>query len=147
MTATGQKEQRFRRDTNHVISKKLVAKAKDTQSVIALEDLKGIRDRARFRKTQRAKMAGWSFGQLRTFIEYKAHLARIPVVLVNPRHTSQMCSSCSHIAKRNRKSQSEFECQGCGLSLNADINAALNIKARAAVNRLKVSESATDLAA
>jgi transposase len=75
-------------------------------------------------------MAGWSFGQLRTFIEYKAHQARIPVVLVNPRHTSQMCSSCSHIAKRNRKSQSEFECQGCGLSLNADINAALNIKAR-----------------
>ncbi|MGH9847899.1 MAG: RNA-guided endonuclease InsQ/TnpB family protein, partial [Blastocatellia bacterium] len=113
-----------------------------TNSGIAVEDLKGIRDRARFRKTQRAKMAGWSFAQLRTFVEYKAQIAGVPTVAVDPRHTSQMCSSCSHIAKANRKSQSEFERQSCGFSCNADINAALNIKARAAVNRLKVSENA-----
>ncbi len=58
LKSTGQKEQRFRKDANHVISKRLVEKAKDTQSGIALEDLKGIRDRARFRKTQRASIAG-----------------------------------------------------------------------------------------
>ncbi len=76
----GQKEQRFRKDVNHVISKKLVEKAKDTQSGIALEDLKGIRDRSRYRKTQRAKMSGWSFFQLRGFVEYKSHLAGVPTV-------------------------------------------------------------------
>src|SRR5262249_23487340 len=43
---TSQKESRFRRDTNHCISKKLVAKAKDTGRGIAVEDLTGIRDRA-----------------------------------------------------------------------------------------------------
>ncbi len=92
-------------------------------------------------------MSGWSFGQLRTFVGDKAQIAGVPTLAVDPRHTSQMCSACGHIAKANRKSQSEFECQRCEFALNADINAALNIKARAAVNRLKVSESATDLAA
>ena len=147
LKSAGQKEQRFRKDTNHVISKKLVEKAKDTNSGIAVEDLKGIRDRARFRKTQRAKMSGWSFAQLRAFVEYKAQIAGVPTVAVDPRHTSQMCSSCGHVAKANRKSQSEFECRHCGFALNADFNAALNIKARAAVNRLKVSENATGKAA
>ncbi|MGH9846936.1 MAG: RNA-guided endonuclease InsQ/TnpB family protein [Blastocatellia bacterium] len=115
LKSTGQKEQRFRKDTNHIISKKLVEKAKDTQSGIAVEELKGIRDRARFRKTQRARMSGWSFRQLRTFVEYKAQAAGVPTVAIDPRHTSQMCSSCGHIAKANRKSQSEFECQRCAL--------------------------------
>jgi len=36
------KEKRFRRDFNHCISKKLVAKAKGTCRAIALEDLSGI---------------------------------------------------------------------------------------------------------
>jgi putative transposase len=147
LKSAGQKEQRFRRDTNHVISKKLVEKAKDTRSGIAVEDLKGIRDRARFRKTQRAQMSGWSFAQLRTFVEYKAGIAGVPTAAVDPRHTSQMCSCCGHIAKANRKSQSEFQCQRCGFALNADFNAALNIKARAAVNQLKVPENATGKAA
>jgi IS605 OrfB family transposase len=147
LKSTGKKEQRFRKDTNHVISKKLVEKAKDTGCGIAVEDLKGIRDRARFRKTQRARMSGWSFAQLRSFVEYKARMDGVPTVAVDPRHTSRMCSQCGHVAKANRKSQSEFECRHCGFSCNADINAALNIKARAAVNRLKVSESATGSAA
>lgn len=39
------KEARFHRDSNHCISKKLVAKAKDTSSLIVLEDLKGFREK------------------------------------------------------------------------------------------------------
>lgn len=138
----GQKESLFRRDVNHVISKKLVEKAKDTQSGIAVEDLKGIRERIRFGKTQRAKMSGWSFFQLRAFVEYKARLAGVPTIAVDPRHTSQMCSKCGHTEKANRKSQSEFCCRACGFTLNADFNAALNIRAKAAVNQPMVSKSA-----
>jgi putative transposase len=134
------KESRFRRDTNHIISKKLVEKATDTGRGIALEDLSGIRDRARFRKTQRARMSGWSFYQLRTFIEYKAKIAGMPVVTVDPRNTSRTCSQCGHCEKGNRLSQSEFRCRSCGFELHADINAALNIKARASVIAPMVSE-------
>ena len=62
------RESRFRRNTNHVLSKRLVAKAKDTARGIALEELKGIRERIRFRKPQRNRMGSWGFDQLRQFI-------------------------------------------------------------------------------
>jgi len=141
LKSSGQKERRFRRDTNHVISKRLVEKAKDTQSGIAVEELKGIRDRARFRKTQRARMSGWSFAQLRAFVEYKARIAGVAVVAVDPRNTSRTCSRCGHCEKANRLSQSRFCCRSCGFEAHADINAALNIRARAVVNRPMVSEN------
>ncbi|MET0649344.1 MAG: hypothetical protein ABW208_22265 [Pyrinomonadaceae bacterium] len=51
-----------------------MALATDTARGIALQDLTGIRGRARFRRSQRARMAGWSFAQLRAFISYKARL-------------------------------------------------------------------------
>ncbi|MER3403492.1 MAG: hypothetical protein C4337_09470 [Armatimonadota bacterium] len=41
------------RDVNHVISKWLVAKAQDSGRGMALEDLKGIRERISVRKAQR----------------------------------------------------------------------------------------------
>jgi putative transposase len=50
------------------------------------------------------------------------------LVEVNPRHTSQRCSSCGHTAKENRSSQVLFRCLACGYEQNADINAANNIK-------------------
>ena len=99
-----------------------------------------IRERTRFRKNQRAKMSGWSFHQLRTFIEYKAAIGRVPVVAVDPKYTSQTCSQCGHREKANRKSQSEFDCRRCGFKTHADFNGALNVSARARVSAPKVSE-------
>ena len=131
---TARREARFRRDTNHCISKALVAAATGNEYGIALEDLKDIRTRTRFRKPQRAKMAGWAFAQLRGFVEYKARLTGIPIVLVDPRNTSRQCSTCGHIAKANRPSQARFSCKHCGYTTNADFNAAVNIRSRARVS-------------
>ena len=125
------KERKFRTDTNHVVSKKLVGKAKDTASAIALEDLTHINERTTVRKSQRARRNSWSFYQLSQFIEYKAKLAGIPVFVVDARNTSRTCSSCGHCEKANRKNQAEFCCKNCGHMENADYNAAKNIAARA----------------
>ena len=84
MKRIGNKESRFRHHHNHVISKTLVIHAKDTGRGIALENLKGIRDRTRFRREQRSKMGGWAFAQLRQFITYKGKLYGVPVVVVDP---------------------------------------------------------------
>ena len=107
---TAMREARFRRDVNHCISKALVAEATGTGRGIALEELTHIRARTQFRQPQRARMSGWSFAQLRNFVEYKAQLAGVPVVLVDPRHTSQGCNACGYIAKANRPSQACFSC-------------------------------------
>jgi len=133
------KEARFARNVNHVISKRLVAKAKDTLRGIALEDLKGIRQRVSVKGSrQRRVHSSWSFHQLRAFVEYKARLAGVPTVLVDPRNTSRTCPSCGHMDRANRFGEL-FHCQRCGYAGAADHIAAENIR-RAAVNRPYVSE-------
>jgi IS605 OrfB family transposase len=130
------KEARFRRHENHRISKAIVGNAKGTGRGIGLEDLKGIRDRITARGTDaRNRLSGWSFGQLYAFVAYKAELAGVPVVTVDPKNTSRTCAECGHCEKSNRKSQAEFACQACGHRANADSNAARNIAFRAQAAR------------
>ncbi|WP_211306881.1 RNA-guided endonuclease InsQ/TnpB family protein [Acidiferrobacter thiooxydans] len=147
-TLSGQ-EARFRKDVNHTLSKTLVAKAQDTGRGLALEDLKGIRDRTRFRKAHRARMGGWAFHQLRTFIAYKAQRGGVMLEIVDPRNTSRECAVCGYVAKTNRPSQAEFRCGVCGHTDPADVSAARNIRSRAgaAVDRPKVSEPPHTIAA
>ncbi len=69
--------------------------------------------------------AGW--GQFVTILRAKAEDAGRVVIAVDPRHTSQTCSECGHVAAANRVSQAEFRCRACGHEQHADINAARNI--------------------
>ena len=128
---------RYQRHVNHTISKILVSTAQRTGRGLALENLQGIRDRIRARRRQRARLANWSFAQLGYFVQYKARLAGVLVVFVDPWHTSQQCPHCLHTAKANRRTQAAFSCVSCGYAASADHVAALNIrsKARAAVNQ------------
>jgi IS605 OrfB family transposase len=129
------KQARFQRDFNHQLSKRDVAKALDTQRGIALENLKGIRQRITVRKPQRARHANWSFAQLRQMIEYKAALAGVPVKWVDPRNTSRTCPECGHVSKANRPTRANFKCVSCGFAAKcsqsgpADTVAAQNIRA------------------
>lgn len=127
-------ERRFANDVNHCISKQLVQKAKDTHRGIALEDLKGIRERVTVQRRRRDQLHSWAFAQLRAHITYKAQRAGVPVVFVDARYTSQQCSSCGHTSRSNRPNQATFRCTSCGHVSHADVNAALNIGRRAAVN-------------
>lgn len=129
------KEQRFARDVNHCISKKIVQKAKDTGCLIALEDLTGIRTRTEktVQKAQRSKHSSWAFYQLRQFISYKAQIAGVPVILVDPRNTSRTCPECGLVDKKNRPTRDDFRCLCCGYAAPADNVAARIIASRAAV--------------
>ncbi|MEU1969251.1 transposase [Micromonospora sediminicola] len=130
LKARRRKEARFAADTNHCIAKQIVTEAKRTGCGIALEDLKGIRDRVRLRRPQRVTLHSWAFDQLDRLIAYKAARAGVGVVHVDPAYTSQACSSCGHVAKANRPNQFTFRCMSCGLAEHADVNAARNIAAR-----------------
>lgn len=124
------RESRFARDINHQISKRIVADAERTNSAIALEELKGIRGRIRASRQQRAVLHSWSFGQLRLFVTYKAALAGVPAIMVDPRNSSRECSSCGHVEKKNRPNQATFRCRVCAFTAHADYNAALVIRDR-----------------
>ena len=134
------KQARFQQNTNHIIAKRLVEKAQRSCAALALEELTGIRQRVKARRQQRPRHANWAFAQLRQYVTYKACLAGVPVILVDPRHTSQACTICGYTAKANRPSQHHFSCHRCGYTTHADLNAAQNIRNRAAVNRPMVAQ-------
>lgn len=125
------REQRFGRDVNHVISKRIVTEAVRTGRGIALENLTGIRGRVRFRKPQRVTLHTWAFHQLGQFIGYKACRAGVPVVFVDPAFTSRTCADCGYVDKANRVSQAVFVCRSCGVVAHADQNASRVIADRA----------------
>jgi IS605 OrfB family transposase len=119
---------------NHQISKKMVDKAFRHNLVIALEDLKGIREKTTVKKAQRRQHHSWAFYPLRQFIQYKAQKAGVPVFLVDPRNTSRTCPQCGQVDKKNRKTRDWFHCQSCDFAGPADNVAARNIASRAVVN-------------
>ncbi len=128
------KEKKYQRDINHCISKRIVAKAKDTKRAVVLEDLGGIRSRTAVSKAQRRDLHAWGFHQLRSFVEYKAKIAGIPIVFVDPRNTSRTCPVCGCVDRKNRKTRDNFECVRCGFAGLADHIAAINIAAGGRVN-------------
>lgn len=120
------KEARYQKQINHEISKAIVTRAQEIPAKIALEDLTGIREGVNQRcgKNQRRRVNGWAFYQLKEFLVYKALQAGIPLVLVNPAYTSQICHVCGAHGVRNGKS---FKCSACGWAGDADFNGAQNI--------------------
>ncbi len=79
--------------------------------------------------------AGWY--QLQQFVSYKAEWAGKIVEFVNPRGTSQNCSSCGQTVHKDL-SVRIHSCPYCGLVLDRDHNAAINI-----LNKSKIDKSST----
>jgi putative transposase len=126
------RQRRYQKDVNHRIAKQIVAKAKHTTRAIGLEELTHIRERARVKgPMQRARHSNWAFAQLRAFVSYKAKMAGVQVIIIDPAYTSQECFVCKHRARANRKTQAQFCCVNCGHTDHADHNAALNIREKA----------------
>jgi IS605 OrfB family transposase len=115
---------------NHRISKAIVSRAKATNSAIALEDLTGIRERVNQQprsKAERRRANSWAFYQLRQFLEYKARVAGVSLILVPPAYTSQTCHKCLHIhpdPAQSYRSGKSFKCGHCGWEGDADLNGA-----------------------
>lgn len=117
------REKRFKANINHIISKAIVEKLSNGDTVV-LEDIKHIR---RGKKRMHWKwLHKWNFFQLRNFIEYKAIRKGIDVVHVRPQYTSTRCSKCG--AMNTKRVRGWFHCLDCGYSLNSHLNASLNIR-------------------
>ncbi len=95
---------------------------------IATEDLNvtGMLKSKRFSK----KMSEQRWSSLGNILEYKAEKAGIPYERVNPRHTTTDCSACGHRQAMPLR-QRVFHCGSCGMCVGRDVNAAINIRARA----------------
>ncbi len=119
---------RFRRDCDHVLSKRLVRSVSPGDTLV-FEDLTGIRDNAKARgRANRRRLHSWSFARLGAFVSYKAALRGVRLAQVDPMDTSRRCPECGLIDKKNRRTQSTFRCVGCGYERNADLVGSWNIR-------------------
>ena len=117
-----------RKDALH----KFTTSAVRESQAIAVEDLKVrpmLEGRSGCRKADRrmhAAIADASMGELLRQIEYKCEWHRRSLVKVNPAGTSEACSSCGAV-REMPLSRRVYRCPECGLVLDRDLNAALNI--------------------
>lgn len=79
-------------------------------------------------------VASVAWGAFLMILICKAENAGRQVKKVNPAYTSQDCSGCGE-RKKKLLSQREHVCTSCGLNTHRDINAAINILARATGER------------
>ncbi|WP_231705656.1 RNA-guided endonuclease InsQ/TnpB family protein [Effusibacillus lacus] len=109
-----------RKDYLHKISHRLVQK----YVLICIEDLqvKGMMKNHRLAKS----IANASWNRLANYLEYKSRRFGKTLVKVNPKNTSQKCSNCRQIVKKNL-SERIHQCPYCHVVLDRDLNAAINI--------------------
>ncbi len=113
-----------RSDALHKLSTALV----QTCDGVALEDL-AIRNMVRNHHLSKSILdSGW--GMFKQYLTYKAANAGREIALVNPAYTSKCCSNCGELFQNFDLSTRWVEC-ACGLSLDRDHNAAINILKRA----------------
>jgi len=117
------RESRKVRTLNHEVSRFIVNLAVKEKGGLHLEDLQGIRNTTKQRRSFKYALHSWSFYQLDKFIEYKALLAGVPVTYEKPAYTSKVCSKCGLLGERNGKL---FKCPN-GHVEHADSNAAFNL--------------------
>ena len=118
------KEQRWMKNKDHQLSRAIINFAKENNvKTIQLEELAGIRQTARTSRKNAKNLHTWSFYRLAQFIAYKANLAGMNVIYVNPKYTSQTCPVCG---ARNHADDRKYKCP-CGFKIHRDILGAMNI--------------------
>lgn len=121
----GHKERRRVNAVLHKVSKAIVERAKESNAIILLGNLKGIRQRHRGKRLNRI-VANMPYHRLTQMISYKALWEGIPVhPPIKENHTSKTCHRCGSPGKR--PTQGLFQCSSCGLEYNADLNGAINL--------------------
>jgi len=122
------KEHETVRHQVHAITRRIVEKAKATNAIIAVGDLRGIRQNGKGSRRFNRRLSSQPFYLLKQFLTYKAAWEGIRVLSIPEAYTSQTCHRCG---VRGHRVGGRFSCAECGLEVDADVNGAWNIAKRA----------------
>lgn len=89
---------------------------------VNLEHIKHLR---KGQRTSRG-LSHWTYTTIFDKLQAKCEEQGVLVQTISPTYTSQRCSSCGWVRKRNRNGKL-FKCSSCGFTMDADLNAAFNI--------------------
>lgn len=111
-----------RHDTLHKLTTYLANK----HSEISIEDL-NVLGMAKNHHLAKAVMDA-SFGEFRRQLEYKTTRTGARLNIVDRWYpSSKMCSRCGRVKTKLSLSERTYRCDGCGLVIDRDLNAAINI--------------------
>jgi len=99
---------------------------------IIIEDLKNVKHKSKFSKKFNNKLQRWVYAYLVDKLERSCLENGILLSKVDPAYTSQTCSKCGAIHKESRVGE-RFKCVACGMEMDADLNAAINISCRGTI--------------
>ena len=101
----------------------------DNIKTLVVEDLKNVKKnkKGRFSRHVNRLLSNWAYRQVLDKLEMLCEENRVQLARINPRYTSQVCNNCKVRDKANRKDE-RYECHHCGWKVDADYNAALNIR-------------------
>ncbi|MCL4451078.1 MAG: transposase [Candidatus Thermoplasmatota archaeon] len=124
------KIERQRDDFSHKLSRNLV----EHHDLIVFEDL-NIKNMVKNHHLAKS-IVDASWNRIVQYTMYKAESAGTFTVLIDPKYTSQECSQCGNIKHDLKLSDRTYHCNECGLSIDRDVNAAINIE-RKGMEKLK----------
>ena len=120
-----QRSNNRRNDFAHQESRKLVNRF----GLVVFEELDIADMQGNGNKVVNRGIADVAWGRFVQYTLYKAENAGRACVLVNPRGTTQECSDCGQVVPKGLRVR-VHDCPHCGLRIDRDLNAALNILAR-----------------
>ena len=125
------KSRKIVRNRTHNIHQRVNMLLTEKERVIVVEKLniKKMTKSTIENKSMRKNMLNISHPQFFSILAYKLEQLNRFMIRVNPEYTSQMCSRCGSIKKMELKDRM-YTCdsQDCGLNIDRDLNAAINIK-------------------
>ena len=92
---------------------------------IVCENLRNVKHASKLYKSLNNKLQYWSYRQVLDKLNSLSEVKGFKLTKIDPAYTSQTCSNCGSIIKSNRNG--EFYTCNCGLTIDADTNAAINI--------------------
>ncbi len=117
------------KDSIHKYTREIIQKAKENNAILVVGNLHNItktwdkKQRSR-NKTFRKKAKPMPYGKIMSQLWYKATLQNLQVAFQDEAYTSQRCSRCGVVGKRNGE---HFHCEQCNYQNQADVNGAVNI--------------------
>ncbi|MGC9778043.1 MAG: IS200/IS605 family element transposase accessory protein TnpB [Candidatus Heimdallarchaeota archaeon] len=134
MTAIIRKQTNQQKDFQHKISKKIIEKTKAQTIIIGdlsvKQMVKKIRgDRKNNRSLKRTMQNTGCLSRFTRFLTYKAELAGKKVIRISEKRTTKRCCYCMEKKARHLSERIIF-CEKCGMSINRDVNGAVNILQR-----------------
>ena len=127
MKKYSRRERSRARDFMHKLTTEITRELSELESGAILENLKNIKSRVlRKSRNPNRKLSKWNARMFQSMLEYKLKWLGLPVKYVNPKNSSKTCPLCS--GRMAAYGGRLMKCLKCGLVLDRDIVAVLNLQ-------------------